>query len=1085
MDIPGDKPSPPMSPIFLPTVTLNSPIPHASLPSCPLPPSSLPISSALPPNLSTVIASLASNPSTLPTKPTSQHSKTKDGLIRMLLQSNPLQLSQLSRPLSSPVPHPSLPTTQDPSPHSEDPDCAQAPYLSRLCGTERLISLIQLDHCYTKPWNWKPESSLCQPTKTLFVPRVSRNSGLGEHEESVDQYVDVVSEPVKPVPPYDPQQAGKVMTECDRFINFARPSLVWGEEEEKDITGWEEKIVKDTWSQAQGKLFSKIMKVLTQDRLARLALEGGDNEPVLRRIAIDKSCRRARAVLASPPCVWDRAMVQWLHSTLTTHLPSPHLSAWLDILQTLRSKVPHLLDRLLAGPAGHHIDPRARTIAQEGLAVLLRRPWDPAASSLARRRLGRLPGNPILVVAPPGPADPRTMSRRLRLWNNQLGCLGKVIVINMPAPRGEAAVKTLVNHYLHQMVSATLGKVREIKNTSGDRPVVLLGWGVGAAIAAHVAGIEKLGGLICLGFPVSTLAGLRGQVGDSLLEVKTPVLFVIGERATQAGSDDVEDIRERLGVETGLVIVGGADDQLRLSRKKKKAECVTQSMVDRCIMDQVRDFLVSVLSKQPQSSSLQMQEPTFAVPSHDSFVSIAGVPRKVKARKRNSSASADGSGPLSPTKKSRPSLPTTLLPTIPGRLVGAAGAGGISLSGGPQGTTPIHILPQTPAPKKARKPKKSKSTDSETVQSFSVLPHLNNPLPASLLSISTPLPQTSSSLCSLSPPALPIRIPFPLSNPPLVSSSPLLSSALQSPNHPTMATSPRSPQPQLPTSPTPRVIQYAGRGKGFPDPTPKSPGPVTHNPTTPTWTVAVSRPVAATKPALAQQHAARPGQALHQPPRPGAPSPQTRPGLSYPRPGGPRQMILAQQPGNHRPQPVKQQLSSRPATPTTRPGVPQPAALQLQLPSPQPRQGTSSSSTSPDKLLILMGQGRDAVSPGKSKSLTPSDRQDVANILANLSGIMVEPADTITTSKVATPKPGVTRAGSSSGSRPSLTVSTTEKRPGIASSLSPGNLKTSPGSSSVMLKVSPGSSNSTSIKPSSVSPKSSNSDNCDVKVSKE
>ena len=87
----------------------------------------------------------------------------------------------------------------------------------------------------------------------------------------------------------------------------------------------------------------------------------------------------------------------------------------------------------------------------------------------------------------------------MRLWNNQLGCLGKVIVINMPAPRGEMAGRTLVNHYLYQMVSATLGKVREIKHTSGDRPLVLLGWGPGAAIAAHVAGIEKLAALVCLG----------------------------------------------------------------------------------------------------------------------------------------------------------------------------------------------------------------------------------------------------------------------------------------------------------------------------------------------------------------------------------------------------------------------------------------------------------------------------------------------------------------------------------------------------------------------------------------------------------
>jgi len=773
---------------------------------------------------------------------------------------------------------------------------------------------------------------------------------------------------------------------------------------------------------------------LTQDRLARLALEGVDNEPVLRRITIDKSCRRIRAVLASPPCAWDRAMVQWLHTTLTKHLPSPHLSAWLDILQTLKSKVPHLLERLLAGPASHHIDPRARTIAQEGLAVLLKRPWDPAASSLARRRLGRLPGNPILVVAPPGPADPRTMSRRLRLWNNQLGCLGKVIVINMPAPRGDNAIKTLVNSYLHQMVSATLGKVREIKNTNGDRPVVLLGWGVGAAIAAHVAGIEKLGALVCLGFPVSTLAGVRGQVGDTLLEVKTPVLFVIGERASQAGSDDVEDIRERLGVETGLVIVGGADDQLRLSRKKKKAECVTQSMVDRCIMDQVREFLVSVLSKQPQTSSLQIQEPTFAIPSHDSFASISGVPRKVKARKRTSSASADiPPGPPSPTKKSRPPLPSTLLPTISGKTVGAPSTGGISLSGGPQGTTPIHILPQTPPPaKKARKTKKSKSTDSETVQSFSVLPNLNNPLPASLLSISTPLPLTSTSSCSLSPPTLPIRIPFPLANTSLV--SPILSSALQPPSP--VVPAPKSPQPQLPNSPTPRVIQYAGRGKGVPDATPLSPGPVAHNPTNPTWTVAGSRPVAASKP---QQQIARPGLALHQPVKLPSQSPQqvrpasqgsqpirppnspsthlVRPGSSMVRQIGARQMIVAQHQGQLRPQAVKQQH--------TRLAVASPGGLQVSI----PRSSTSTSNTSPEKLVILMGQGKDSVSgvsQGKGKVLTPADRQDVANILANLSGIMVEPAHSLTTAKVASPKPV-------GGLRSSLTVSTTEKRPNEAS----------------------------------------------------
>jgi len=808
-------------------VPRNLPIPHANLPSSPLPPSSLPAggtSPSRPPNLQTVIARLS------PTKPVlSSHSKTKDGLIRMLLQSSPLQQAQLASGSSN--------TEQE-----SQADATQGPgYIARLCGTERALSLIQLDHCYSKPWNWKPESSLCQPTKTLFVPRVSRNSTGIETPDHGDDLPDVVAEPLAPGPPYDPQQAYKVMNECDRFVSFANPRLC-GAGDEEDLSGWEEAIPRDGWSAAQAKLFSKMMKVLTQDRLARLALEGQPNEPVLRRIAVDRAAKRARAVLAAPPCVWDRSLVQWLQGLLTARLPRPYLAAWLDILQTLRSHLPGLVDRLLAAPTGgFQLDSRARAVSREGLNLLLRRPWDPAATGLTRRRLARLPGNPVLVVAPPGPADPKLVSRRMRLWNNQLGCLGKVIVINMPPPRGEAGNRTPVGNYLYQMVSATLTKVREIKHAADARPVVLLGWGVGAAIAAHVAGMERLAGLVCLGFPISTLAGLRGQAGDPVLELKTPVLFVVGERSSQAGSDDVEDLRERLSVETALVIVGGADDGLRLSKKKKKAENVTQCMVDRCIMDEVRDFLHGLLSGRQPSFMLQA-EPTFAVPNQE-----AAPPRKVKNRKRNSSDST--SSPLSPNKRRTPA----------------------------QG-------PSTPNanPKKARRPKKSKSTEStptnqleaghrlvpgtavpgQTQLASSTLPVLPSPLarlalPASLLSISSPLPQvqqpdnggTSSGgggaatadPQQLSPPLLAVRPP----------ASPLLSSAL---------TTPRGPQ--RPHSPTPRVIQYAAsrpkqptggltltspKGQSSPTTPPKTPGQGALSPpafgllTAPTWSTTGSR----------------------------------------------------------------------------------------------------------------------------------------------------------------------------------------------------------------------------------------------------
>ena len=103
----------------------GSPVKFPGLPSAPLPPSSLlatPSTPApsLPPDLSTVIASLS------PTQ--SPVARSKDGLIRMLLQSGEAV------------------TASDPA-------------------TARLLSLIQLDHSYSKPWNWRPESSFCQPTR--------------------------------------------------------------------------------------------------------------------------------------------------------------------------------------------------------------------------------------------------------------------------------------------------------------------------------------------------------------------------------------------------------------------------------------------------------------------------------------------------------------------------------------------------------------------------------------------------------------------------------------------------------------------------------------------------------------------------------------------------------------------------------------------------------------------------------------------------------------------------------------------------------------------------------------------------------
>ena len=163
-----------------------------------------------------------------------------------------------------------------------------------------------------------------------------------------------------------------------------------------------------------------------------------------------------------------------------------------------------------------------------------------------------------------------------------MSCLGRFVTVKVPQLDDDGA--TNISTYLHKLVSAVLTRIRDAKRNNSERPIILAGWGVGAAINCQVAAMETVTACICLGFPMFTMEGIRGDADDPILDLKHPVLFVVGQLATLCRPDDVEDMRERMKTDTGLVVVGGADDQLRVSKHKKKAEGLTQSMVDRCIM---------------------------------------------------------------------------------------------------------------------------------------------------------------------------------------------------------------------------------------------------------------------------------------------------------------------------------------------------------------------------------------------------------------------------------------------------------------------------------------------------------------------
>ncbi|KAL0118088.1 hypothetical protein PUN28_009039 [Cardiocondyla obscurior] len=501
-------------------------------------------------------------------------------------------------------------------------------YLHQLAGNYEMdVDVIFKDHCYARPCNWKPENIYVKPIKKLFF---SKNTTSDKHRKDEEIDVENVDNESSSLP-LDLTRVRHMMDEFERLASFARP-----EEEEED---WEEKIEKTLWSPIQNRIFTKITRILSSERLARLAKAKSETEPIFRRTSVDIAARRFRETLASTG--WDWRLVQWLHNLLFEHLPREYLAIYLDILQALRLKIPQLIDKMIA--VQPNINAKGGSITWEMLGSLLKRSWDPVGQNLSGNR-PKLPGNPILIIVPSGLT---TVSSRQHKWITQLGLLGVVATVH--AHMSLAANRMTMMVCMDQLIQATRAKVQDVRNDCPGRPIILVGFNAGAALACQIAQMEHITAIICIGFPFATVEGKRGTPDDMLMDIRCPIMFIIGQNATLVRPDDLEELREKMLVETSLVVVGTADDHLRISTSKKILEGITQSMVDRCILDEIGDFIGSILL-QPHPLPLR----STMAPNCDSKS------KKDSHKRRNSTSSSVESEPNSPTvKKSRPSTPVS------------------------------------------------------------------------------------------------------------------------------------------------------------------------------------------------------------------------------------------------------------------------------------------------------------------------------------------------------------------------------------------------------------------------------------------
>ncbi|KAL7038155.1 hypothetical protein ACKWTF_009474 [Chironomus riparius] len=437
------------------------------------------------------------------------------------------------------------------------------------------------------------------------------------------------------IPAYDLEQSKNGMERTFQLTNVLKNS----NPEDDD---WESKILKYGWTTKQTKLFNKVVQILDFDHLARLAnVDGKRHEVVQVRTTIDKSADRMRHALAEVS--WDTVIIQWIHAILMEYLPPSYLASYLDIMQTLKHKVPSLVDRMIFWKPGN--------VSQDLLGLILKRPWQPVLSNKYRK----IPGSAILVVIPPLPrisSQPARVQRLYTLFTTMAPILPVQLQINHLM-----AQKQSLQSIAEQLVSLTRTKIQELKAENQDRRIILVGMHASSALALQVSLVEQVSGIVCFGFSCNTVHGPRGHPDDHILNLTTPIMFMIGQNAARTSEEEIEQFREKMTAPSTLLTVGSADDYLRVSKKKRKLEGVTQEMVDNMIVDEIAEFATKCIQRplpqKPKSIA------TFGnVTIHRQIDSSTGQMRK---RKSSQIVDADGTiklAKMKPVKMMKPSSTT-------------------------------------------------------------------------------------------------------------------------------------------------------------------------------------------------------------------------------------------------------------------------------------------------------------------------------------------------------------------------------------------------------------------------------------------
>lgn len=499
-----------------------------------------------------------------------------------------------------------------------------------------LVVRVEKEHNYARPWFRKinaPQKYPNRVTRFLYLKNFPRhflskypNAFQSSHDGTIDiGTYENISSLIKIEQPSLSESSHGVGDETN--LN---------DQENRDEQSEDEPLDTSMWTQQMDRLYYKTIQILQQHYLTKLVYEDLPKGPIRMINLMENTGLQLRHSFANI-AGWDNGLLQWLHNLITMPKPShEHLiPVYHEVMKYLSKRLPSLIDKFYAtdkfpssiattpttsaattpvhpSAGGGSVNPtpvppRSRHSSvshqQNIVSNTISLEEDPAAKFVmenSRSNPRRLTSNPLIMLVPSGPNIPsQPLSARMEYWKILLSSMGQLVNVNIPYRAEQNAQETL------QLIKTSVReKIRDVRKKKFNelRPLILVGFNQGSLIAIHCA-LENPGqvsSIVCLGIPLTSINGFRGDLDDPILEMNIPILFVVGQMASTTTLAALERLRESIPrSDTGLVVVGGANDKLLVCYKKKINDGITQYHVDKSIADEIYEFINSINMLQP------------------------------------------------------------------------------------------------------------------------------------------------------------------------------------------------------------------------------------------------------------------------------------------------------------------------------------------------------------------------------------------------------------------------------------------------------------------------------------------------------